>query len=156
MNFDSPNLNALVPTSSSTPLGLPPGSNACFPCGILKAAREKPIAELDDQTLILADQAEKAQAQMEREVRELLNDKYPADKTAALSKLLTGGTWTHDYPITCDRAHELGLRVRSDMPESFMHLMQLYPQPASRQPSVEYTPLRRVREPSLPRQNIGV
>src|SRR5438876_6446773 len=45
---------------------------------IIKAARQKPIAEVDDQTLILADQAEKAVAQMEHEVCELLADKYPA------------------------------------------------------------------------------
>ena len=117
-------------------------------------ARQKPIAEVDDQTLILADQAEKALAQMDREVRELLAGKYPADKAAELSKLLTSGTWTHDYPITYERARDLGLRVRSDMPESFMHLMQLYPQPTRRQPSVEYVPLPRGREPGLPRRDI--
>src|SRR5438874_2837403 len=39
---------------------------------ILKAAHQKPIAEVDDKTLILADQAEKAVAQMRREVEELL------------------------------------------------------------------------------------
>jgi ClpP class serine protease len=35
---------------------------------IVKVAHQKPIAEIDDQTLILADQAEKALAQMEHEV----------------------------------------------------------------------------------------
>src|SRR5437773_5720564 len=35
---------------------------------ILKAAHQKPIAEVDDKTLILADQAEKAIAQMRQEV----------------------------------------------------------------------------------------
>src|SRR6059036_1676160 len=39
---------------------------------ILKAAHQKPIAEVDDKTLILADQAEKAVAQMRHEVGELL------------------------------------------------------------------------------------
>src|SRR6266702_7008783 len=43
---------------------------------ILKVARQKPIADVDDQTLILAEQAEKAVAQMEREGRELLADNY--------------------------------------------------------------------------------
>jgi ClpP class serine protease len=108
---------------------------------ILKVARLKPIAEMDDQTLILADQAEKAVAQMGHEVSELLADKYPAEKVAELAKLLTSGTWTHDYPITYERAHELGLRVRSDMPEDMLRLMHLYPQPTRRQPSVEYVPL---------------
>ena len=108
---------------------------------ILKVARQKPIADVDDQTLILADQAEKAVAQMEREVRELLADNYPAEKAGDLAKLLTSGTWTHDYPITYERARELGLHVRSEMPENLLHLMQLYPQPTRRQPSVEYVPL---------------
>ena len=108
---------------------------------ILKAAHQKPIAEVDDKTLILADQAEKAIAQMRQEVSDLLADKYARENVEEIAKLLTSGTWTHDYPITCERAHALGLRVRSDMPESILRLMQLYPQPVRRQPSVEYVPL---------------
>jgi ClpP class serine protease len=118
---------------------------------ILKAAHQKPVTEVDDKTLILADQAEKAIAQMRREVEELLADKYPAEQAADMAKLLTSGTWTHDYPITYERARELGFRVRSDLPENMLRLMQLYPQPMRRQPSVEYVPLpyrssRRVRQ----------
>src|SRR5258706_9773554 len=79
---------------------------------IIKVVREKPIAEVDDQTLILADEAAKAVAQMEAEVRELLADRYSPQKTEELAQLLTSGTWTHDYPITYERARELGLRVR--------------------------------------------
>ena len=108
---------------------------------ILKAAHQKPIAEVDDKTLILADQAEKAIAQMRQEVTELLADKYPAEKAGEIAKLMTSGTWTHDYPITCERARDLELRVNSDMPENMMRLMQLYPQPVRRQPSVEYVPI---------------
>ena len=58
-----------------------------------------------------------------------------------LANLPTSGTWTHDYPITYERALELGLRVRSDLPENMLDLMQLYPQPTRRQPSVEYVPM---------------
>jgi len=108
---------------------------------ILKAAHQKPITEVDDKTLILADQAEKAIAQMRQEVAELLADKYLADKADEIAKLMTSGTWTHDYPITHERARKLGLRVNSDMPENILRLMQLYPQPMRRQPSVEYVPL---------------
>src|SRR3984893_7780426 len=108
---------------------------------ILKAAHQKPIAEVDDKTLILADQAEKAIAQMRQEVAELLADKYAGEKAEEIAKLMTSGTWTHDYPITCERARELGLRVSSNMPENMLRLMQLYPQPMRRQPSVEYVPL---------------
>src|SRR5882762_303164 len=96
---------------------------------ILKAVQQKPIAEVDDHTLILADQAGKALAQMDHEVRELLTARYPTEKAAELAKLLTSGTWTHDYPITYERARELGLNVRNEMPEPILHLMHLYPQP---------------------------
>jgi len=108
---------------------------------IIKVVREKPIAEIEDQTLILADQAEKAIVQMGAEVRDLLSNKYPAEKTEELAKLLTSGTWTHDYPITFERARDLGLRVRNEMPETVLNLMQLYPQPTMRKSSVEYLPV---------------
>ena len=91
--------------------------------------------------MILADQAEKALSQMENEVSDLLARRFPADKATGLAKLLTSGTWTHDFPITCERARELGLPVRDEMPENILRLMQLYPQPIRRQPSVEYLPL---------------
>jgi ClpP class serine protease len=107
---------------------------------ILKVVRQKPIAEVDDQTLILADQAGKAVAQMEQEVSELLADRYSGEKVQELAKLMTNGTWTHDYPITYERALALGLHVNNKIPENMLHLMQLYPQPTRRQPSVEYLP----------------
>ena len=108
---------------------------------ILKAAHQKPVAEVDDKTLILADQAEKAIAQMRHEVSELLADRYPREKAEEIAKLMTSGTWTHDYPITCERARALGLPVNSNMPENVLRLMELYPQPMRRQPSVEYVPV---------------
>ncbi len=108
---------------------------------ILKAAHQKPVAEVDDKTLILADQAEKAIAQMRHEVGELLADRYPREKAEETAKLMTSGTWTHDYPITCERARSLGLPVNSNMPENVLRLMELYPQPMRRQPSVEYVPV---------------
>ena len=118
---------------------------------ILQAVKQKPVAEIDDQTLIMADQASKALTQMEYEVRDLLAPRYPAEKAAELARILSAGTWTHDYPITCERAGELGLKVQTDMPEPIMHLMQLYPQPTRRQPSVEYVPEPYRRERPAPR-----
>jgi hypothetical protein len=95
-------------------LGQYPGAS------ILKAVERKPVAELDDQTLIMADQAEKAIVQ---------------------------GTWTHDHPITFERAKSFGLPVRSDIPADFLDLMSLYPQPVRHQPTVEYLPIpRRLRD----------
>jgi ClpP class serine protease len=116
---------------------------------ILKATKQKPVAEVDDATLILADQAEKALSQMSHEIAQLLADKFPAEKATELAKLLSSGTWTHDYPITCRHAREIGLTVRCDMPENILRLMQLYPQPVRRHRSVEYlpTPYRSTPQP---------
>jgi ClpP class serine protease len=56
---------------------------------ILKVVSRKPIAEIDDRTLILADQAEKAISQIRASVRELLADKLPPDGAAELADLLS-------------------------------------------------------------------
>jgi ClpP class serine protease len=110
---------------------------------ILKAVERKPIAEVDDQTLIMADQAEKAIVQLRVCVQELLADKLSLEKVDELSRLLSEGTWTHDHPINFDRAKSFGLPVRSDIPAEFVDLIHLYPQPVRYQPAVEYLPERR-------------
>src|SRR5437763_15871041 len=120
---------------------------------ILKAVHHKPIAEVDDKTLILADQAEKAMAQVCESVQELLAAKSPAEKAEELARLLSEGTWTHDHPITYETAQRFGLPVRSDMPSEFLDLMHLYPQPVRRQPTVEYLPEYRRSEGVLGNRN---
>jgi ClpP class serine protease len=108
---------------------------------IIKVVERKPIAEIDDQTLIQADMAEKALRQVKATVIGLLGDRYPEDRATKLATTLSSGTWTHDYPISVDEARELGLPVSTDMPKEVFELMQLYPQTAQRRPSVEYIPL---------------
>jgi len=107
---------------------------------VLKVLQQKPIAEIDDSTIILADQAQKAIEQVHRSVRELLSDKMDPEKAEALAKMLSEGTWTHDHPITYDDARAMGLPVRNDMSQDMMRLLSLYPQPVRRQPTVEYLP----------------
>ena len=66
---------------------------------------------------------------------------------AAVAAQLATGTWTHDYPISADEAREMGLPVRTDMPQEIFELMTLYPQPVRRQGGgVEYLPGPRHRE----------
>ena len=115
---------------------------------LIKAVSRKPIAEVDDQTLILADVAEKALVQLRESAREMLTRSQSPETAAELAELLATGTWTHDFPITVEVAQRLGLKVRSDIPEEVLELMSLYPQPMRRQPSVEYIPTRRHAEPS--------
>src|SRR5437868_5960300 len=104
---------------------------------ILKAVNRKPVERVKDDTLILADQAEKAMSQICQSVREFLAGKCPPGKADELARLLSAGTWTHDHPITFDTAKEFGLPVRSDIPAEVVDLMALYPQPVRHQPTVE-------------------
>jgi ClpP class serine protease len=115
---------------------------------ILKAVAKKPVDEIDDETLILADQAEKAIVQLRESVKELLQTTPPNGKVDELARLLSEGTWTHDYPITYERAKALGLPVSSSMPDDVLKLMSLFPQPTRTQPSVEYLPGPRTRRPA--------
>jgi len=107
---------------------------------ILKVVARKPIAEIKDDTLILADQAEKALNQVRESVKQLLITKTSPEKAEELSRMLSEGRWTHDHPITFETAKEFGLPARSDIPPEFLDLMSLYPQPVRRQPTVEYLP----------------
>jgi len=107
---------------------------------ILKVVARKPIAEIKDDTLILADQAEKALNQVRESVKQLLITKTSPEKAEELSRMLSEGRWTHDHPITFDTAKEFGLPARSDIPPEVLDLMSLYPQPVRRQPTVEYLP----------------
>ncbi len=107
---------------------------------ILRVLQRKNPDEIDDQTLILADIAEKAINQVRMAVSELLAGKMPQEKAEEVARLLCEGTWTHDYPLTPETAQQLGLPVSTDMPVEFVQLLQLYPQPRRGQPTVEYIP----------------
>jgi ClpP class serine protease len=121
---------------------------------VLRVIRSKPIAEVDDETVILADQAEKAIFQLRQGVEALLAPKLGAERSKDLAEILTEGTWTHDYPITFDVAQQFGLPVRSDMPEEIIQLMGLFPQPTRRQASVEYLPRQRHAEQPETRERV--
>ncbi len=119
---------------------------------IIRVLKEKSVDRIDDQTLIMADVAEKALRQMKQNLKDLLEGKFSPEKTEELAELLSQGRWTHDYPITYDEAKKLGLPVRTDMPEEIYELMSLFPQPIRQQPSVEFAPTPR-RLPSRGDQN---
>jgi ClpP class serine protease len=114
---------------------------------LIKVVEQKPIAKIDDETLIQADVARKAIAQVKQAATELLNKTLPAEQAAALADKLSTGTWTHDYPLFASIAKELGLPVSTDIPNDVLELMKLYPQPVRQQSGgVEYLPVPRQRE----------
>jgi len=108
---------------------------------ILKAVARKDVNELDDETLILADVAEKALNQVGDFVEELLRGRMPDEKAREIAGILTSGTWTHDYPITCEKMRQMGIPVVCGLPDDINLLMDLYPQTEQRRPSVQYVPI---------------
>ncbi len=108
---------------------------------ILKAVQRKDPKDVDDQTMIMADIAEKAINQVRDFVFYLLRDKLGEENARKVAETLTEGRWTHDYPLTFDTVREFGLNVSTDVPSEVYDLMDLYPQPMmQRHPGVEFVP----------------
>jgi len=104
---------------------------------VLKIPEHKSWDEMDDSTIVMIDQANKAVRQVEEMVRYLLacktdgkDGKGVPDPQKIINRLVTGQV-THDYPIFYEEAKRLGLPVSTNMPEIVYKLMDLYPQPSS-------------------------
>ncbi|HMK80645.1 MAG TPA: ATP-dependent Clp protease proteolytic subunit [Xanthobacteraceae bacterium] len=113
---------------------------------LVEVKREKPIAEVNDLTLLLANMSEKALAQVKRGALELVGDKLPEEKAKRLVDALASGQWTHDYGLTATEAKSLGLNVTTGLAPSILALMQLYPQPVRHLPSIEFLPVTPSRQ----------
>src|SRR5499425_1774764 len=112
---------------------------------IVKARDSKPVENVFDLTVVLADMGEKALAQVKRGAVELLTPRMDLAAAEALADKLAGGHWTHDYALTASEARALGLPVSVGMPQEVLALMKLYPQPIQ-QSGIEYLPI------DIPRQ----
>lgn len=110
---------------------------------LVKVIKAKPLEKVDDNSIVMADIAEKALKQMRKNVVELLEDKMGHEKAQELAELLSQGTWTHDHPISWAEAKAMGLPIKTDMPAKIYELMALFPQPVKREPSVEFLPVPR-------------
>jgi ClpP class serine protease len=105
---------------------------------IVNVLNKKSVDKIDDETLIMADVAQKAINQLYNSIISLLPDTYSIEEKKHISNMLTQGFWTHDYPITVDVAKELGLHVSTDMDALVYKLMDLFPQATNASPSVEH------------------
>ncbi len=110
---------------------------------ILKVVQTKDPKDIDDQTLILADVAQKAIDQMVNYITWLLKTNGMAEERAKnIAIELATGKFTHDYPLTVEHLGNLGLNVSTQVPQQVYTLMSLYPQPLGSQvPSVQYIPV---------------
>jgi ClpP class serine protease len=112
---------------------------------LISVIEKKPVAKIEDRTLVMADVGRKAIAQVKQAASELLTRRLPAERANALAEKLTSGIWTHDYPIWASTGKSLGLSISTAMPDDIFQLMKLYPQPVRMQSGggVEYLPVER-------------
>ena len=123
---------------------------------ILNVAERKPLERVNDETLILADIARKAQQQVREFVMNVLLDDFPEERASQIADQLTSGRWTHDYPLTFEALAQIGLPVSSELPREVFALMELYPQLGRQRPSVQFVPLPyREPRPTLPAPPAG-
>lgn len=109
---------------------------------VMEVPKHKPLEKMKDETLIYLDLAAKAIKQVEDLITEILSRKKIApDNARKIAKTLSGGEWTHDYPLTIDKLKEIGIDVTPKIPKKFYQLMELYPQAPQARPTVEYIPV---------------
>ena len=110
---------------------------------LLSLVDKKDINEMDDKTLILADQAKKAIDQMRVLVAKILEGKCDDQKLEAIITEFVSGKYTHDHPFMYEGAKKLlGDCVNTEVPPEVYELMKLYRmEVARRRPGVEYVPM---------------
>lgn len=110
---------------------------------ILKVVEKKKIDEIDDKTLVLAEESRKAINQSKDLVRQLIGGRFTEEKTEKIIEELVSGKYTHDYPITKHIAGELlGACVQEKLPAEIYMLMRLYKmETRPRRPGVEFVPV---------------
>lgn len=109
---------------------------------LLSVLKRKPIKDIDDKTIILADVARKGLKQVCEVITDILmSNNMKKEKAVRIANLLSSGQWTHDYPIDFKQAKEIGLPVQVGLPREIYKLMEFYPQSGGRRPSVQYIPV---------------
>jgi ClpP class serine protease len=112
---------------------------------LLKIVGKKKIDEMDDKTLIYAEEAQKAMDQMKVLLRKILQGKCSEEQMETVIEEFVSGKYTHDRPFLAEDARALlGECIQTDVPEEVYELMKLYRMEIGRnRPGVEYVPLSR-------------
>ena len=110
---------------------------------LLAVVGKKKIDEIDDRTLIFAEEARKAMNQMRNLLKKILDGKCGGEKMEGIIEEFVSGKYTHDHPFMAEQAQSLlGECVETDVPGEVYTLMDLYRMEAGRsRPGVEYVPL---------------
>jgi len=110
---------------------------------LLQVLAKKKIDEMDDKTLIYAEEAKKAMSQMRELLKKILEGKCGGEKLDIIIDEFVSGKYTHDHPFMAEQAQSLlGECVETAVPAEVYALMDLYRMEAGRsRPGVEYVPL---------------
>jgi ClpP class serine protease len=112
---------------------------------LLKVVQKKKIDEMDDKTIVYAEEAQKAITQMRELIKKILEGKCSEGRMDNIIEEFVSGKYTHDHPFMADAAQGLlGECVTSDVPQEVYDLMRLFRMEIGRRrPGVEYVPLSR-------------
>ncbi len=102
-----------------------PQINGLPASGYERVLAEKEPSAVQDQTIIMADLARKATAQVQAMAEGLLREKLGPERAREVAVVLSDGRWTHDYPLHVEQLRELGLPVSTDLPAMFWELLGL-------------------------------
>jgi ClpP class serine protease len=91
----------------------------------LKVMQVKNPDAVQDDTIMLADMAEKATNQVRAMAQALLTDKMGQQRATEIATIMTEGRWTHDYPLHYEALQELGFNVSNDLPAEIWQLLEL-------------------------------
>jgi ClpP class serine protease len=112
---------------------------------LLKVVQKKKIDEMDDKTIIYAEEAQKAIIQVRELLKKILEGKCSEGRMDNIIEEFVSGKYTHDHPFMADSAQRLlGECVITDVPQEVYDLMRLFKMEIGRRrPGVEYVPLSR-------------
>lgn len=110
---------------------------------LMRILEIKKIDEIDDRTLVMADEARKALEQIKVLMRKILTGKCGSEKLDHIIEELASGKYTHDQPFMAEDAQQLlGDCVKTDIPKEVYELMMLYEMEIGRRrPGVDYVPI---------------
>jgi ClpP class serine protease len=91
---------------------------------VLKAIAGKPIAKVDDETVICADVARKMMDEAKRVTCELMHSKHDHNGACHLADELVSGKFSYDRAITASAAKEAGLNVNLKMSATVYDLIR--------------------------------
>jgi ClpP class serine protease len=83
---------------------------------LIKVVEQKPISEIDDKTLILADVGRKAVGQVKNAAQRLVARSLPADQAASFAENWQPAPGLTYFPISAEEPRELGSRSRPKSP----------------------------------------